>query len=495
MRSLTCTRTEQLIQLTRRISLSGEGEIWETTHPTQLAKIYAVPSGDRIRKLETMIAFPPTDPNQTLNHVSFAWPTSLLRESSGTVVGFLMPKITDGLEIINVYNPKRRKHVLPGFNWLYLHTTALNIASLLWRLHDTGLVVGDIKPQNILVNSQALPSIIDTDSFQVRHPRTGEVFPCPVGSEGFTPRELLGKDLAAIQQNDIHDRFRLGIIIYLLLLGEHPFKGQWVGYGDSPEPNELVEKGFWPFGEDSLIHPSPSTLPLKAVHPLLQEGFIRCFSEGHDQPQQRPTAQEWVMRLTAATEALKGCRADRRHYYSATYGRCIWCDRRKKLGVDVFNPEEEILPTKTQVSLPETTTQRSSQAGASTVPKSSSRGPLPASQMPPGQTRPPQSPLPSPTPSGSSSDSLLQTLINGFVGSEVGQWMRSPNLRTAPAGVKVTGGMVFLLGLFVLLIRVSSFEMTPDEVAMSLVGAIACLGLVLIGFLWIKLLKKMGALD
>ncbi|MEB3211202.1 MAG: hypothetical protein VKL39_07600, partial [Leptolyngbyaceae bacterium] len=339
MKSVICVQTEQPIQLTHRMSVSGEGEIWETHLPGQLAKIYASPNGDRLRKLQVMVDFPPADPNRALNHISFAWPTSILRDYSGTPVGFLMPTITNSLELINVYNPKRRKNTFPGFNWMYLHTAALNVASLIWRLHQMNVVVGDIKPQNILINSEALPSIIDTDSFQIRHPQTGEVFPCPVGSEGFTPRELLGQDLATVHQTDIHDRFRLGVIIYLLLFGEHPFKGQWVGPGDSPEPNELVEKGYWPFAESSLIQPGPSTISLKVVHPAVRESFIRCFSEGHEVPERRPSAQDWVQVLNIAIDDLKGCWVSRNHFFSSEYGRCVWCDRRKKLGVDVFNPK------------------------------------------------------------------------------------------------------------------------------------------------------------
>jgi hypothetical protein len=42
-------------------------------------------------------------------------------------------------------------------------------------------------------NDSALGAVIDTDSFQVRDSQTGQVYRCTVGSEGFTPVELLGK--------------------------------------------------------------------------------------------------------------------------------------------------------------------------------------------------------------------------------------------------------------------------------------------------------------
>lgn len=502
MKRLICSRTGRTVHLVNRLSVSGEGEVWETDDPALVAKIYATPGvgGDRLRKLEVMVAFPPDDPNRALGHVSFAWPTSILRESYGMTVGFLMPKITDSLELINVYNPKRRRHVLPGFNWLYLHTTALNVASLIWRLHETGLVVGDIKPQNILVNSQALPSIIDTDSFQVRHPYTGEVFPCPVGSEGFTPRELLGQDLATIHQSEVHDRFRLGVMIYLLLFGEHPFKGQWVGVGDGPEPNELVEKGFWPFAERSFIRPGPSTLSLDVVHPLIKQHFIRCFNDGHDDPDRRPSAQEWVRVLDMAIAQLKRCWSDRRHYYSATYGRCIWCERRRDLGVDVFNPKEVVMASSTPSLSPEefrerkqvTPLQRQGTQGQSNQPFAQARFNQPNTNQP--RTNQPQNQPQANTPNTTRTVPPLHR-VPGMVNAVV-RWGRSPDLRTmlktTPGWGKMLGGMAGLLMVFALLIRLSRVEMTPDEVGLSGVGAIACLALVLVGFFWIKLL---GHLD
>ncbi|MEH2179123.1 hypothetical protein [Nostoc sp.] len=97
-------------------------------------------------------------------------------------------------------------------DWRFFHTTALNIASIIEAIHISGYVLGDIKPQNIFVNDRALPSIIDTDSFQVRNPKNNKVYRCLVGSEDFTPPELIDKDFSSIDQTEVHDRFRLAVI-------------------------------------------------------------------------------------------------------------------------------------------------------------------------------------------------------------------------------------------------------------------------------------------
>lgn len=359
MTSLMCTRTGQPVSLVQQIASSGEGEIWRTTRPGYLAKIYYSPRPERIQKLEVMIAHPPQDPNAHINHISFAWPYSLLQDRAGalgTPVGFLMPEVANAVDLLSVYSPLRRQMLLPEFNWLYLHATAMNIASLVWAIHHAGYVLGDLKPQNILVNNAALPSIIDTDSFQVRHPHTGELFRCPVGSEGFTPAELMDQDLASIEQTEVHDRFRLGVILYLLLFGDHPFKGQWIGPGDSPDPNELLRQGWWPYAPSSPIQPSLLTVPLNIVHPDLQQYFLRCFNAGHHNPTLRPTAAEWVRGFKGAIADLKRCRKVKTHYLSVSTQGCYWCARKAKLGIDVFAQPPKTAKTPLEKALQRITT-------------------------------------------------------------------------------------------------------------------------------------------
>jgi DNA-binding helix-hairpin-helix protein with protein kinase domain len=178
MTVLTCASTGQSITLLGEPKISGEAKVWQTNRNGYLAKIYHDQTPNRVQKLAVMIAHRPKEPNSHLNHISFAWPKSVLKEAQGNCVGFLMPEIKEAKELIDIYNPKRRKDLKLEVDWRFLHTTALNIASIIEAIHISGYVLGDIKPQNILVNDRALPSIIDTDSFQVRNPVNGKVYRC-----------------------------------------------------------------------------------------------------------------------------------------------------------------------------------------------------------------------------------------------------------------------------------------------------------------------------
>ncbi|MEH2338157.1 tetratricopeptide repeat protein [Nostoc sp.] len=337
MTVLTCASTGKSITLLGEPKISGEGEVWRTNHNGYLAKIYHLQTPEQVQKLAVMIAHRPKEPNSHLNHISFAWPKSVLKNAQGDCVGFLMPEIKEAKELIDVYNPKKRKDLKLDVDWRFLHTTALNIASIIEAIHISGYVLGDIKQQNILVNDRALPSIIDTDSFQVRNPVNGKIYRCPVGSPDYTPPELIDKDFSSIDQTEVHDRFRLAVIIYQLLLGgQTPFAGNWIGAGEIPETNELIRRGLWLYTPNSLIQPVDRTIPLEIVHPEVQRCFLRCFNDGYKNSNLRPTARDWVKALRLAVNELTICGKVHSHYYSRIYGKCYWCDRAIKLGVDIF---------------------------------------------------------------------------------------------------------------------------------------------------------------
>jgi serine/threonine protein kinase len=484
---LTCTSTDQPISLVKQIASSGEGEIWQTNLDGYLAKVYYSPDARRIGKLEVMIAHPPEDPNADMNHISFAWPKSLLRDAAGNGVGFLMPTIANSVQLLDVYNPQRRQKVLPGFSWLYLHTTAMNIASIIWAIHRAGYVLGDIKPENILVNNRALPAVIDTDSFQVRHPKTGELYRCPVGSEGFTPVELLGKDLGSVEQTEIHDRFRLGVIIHLLLFGDPPFKGKWVGEGDSPTPNDLLRQGFWSYAPNSLIQPGPLTIPLEIAHPAVKQCFLRCFNEGHTQPELRPSAGEWFMALRQARSELKLCKKAKTHVYSQSYGKCYWCDRKAKLGVDIFpapmDPKKKAAKKLfQQLSAPVNSALKTWNPQQAATSFNLAKVKLVRRAKTMAQTGQVQVAVPKPIAPFTN----LQT--------PPASAPATPSLASPSDQSKTLSRLGVVLGsvvaVFALLLFLSRSRVDTQEIELTVVGVFLCLGLVGIGFLWLRVLDK-----
>ncbi|MEK0180709.1 helix-hairpin-helix domain-containing protein [Microcoleus anatoxicus] len=352
MTRLKCSDTGESINLGKEISKSGEGRIYQTSKAGFLAKIYHTITQEQIDKLQVMVKNPPIDPTRSQGHVSIAWPKCLLQDSYGKSLGFLMEAIGNGQTLINVYNPARRKKKAAGFNWFYLHTTAMNIASIVGAIHNNNYVVGDLKPDNLLVTPNAYVSIIDTDSFQILDRQTRKIYRCPVASQEYTPREMFGKDLQKVDRSDFQDGFALGVIIWQLLFGYHPFSGQWSGSGNPPNIDQLIEQGLWMYGSSSKLRPGQLSMPINIIHPELRKLFYKCFNDGHSKPNARPSAADWETALRQAISELTGCSVESGHHHAKSYGKCYWCERKRQLnGYDMFaSPSATPKPTVSSVT-------------------------------------------------------------------------------------------------------------------------------------------------
>ena len=297
--------------------------------PQRLAKIYHAPTPQHETKLTAMLANPPRQPH---THTAFAWPDDLLyRTEAGKrqFAGFLMPRVRDVRAIFNFYNPIRRQQITPDFPWRYfLHHTARNLAIAINSIHTRGHVIGDINESNVLVDEQALVTLVDTDSFQIANAASNQLYRCAVGKPEFTPPELQGVDLKSVDRAVENDHFGLSVLIFLLLMeGFHPFTGVLLD-GKSVGRVDLycIKQGWFPYARRTPVTPPPTAPKLAALHPPLQEAFHRCFVQGHTRLPQRPAPAEWDTLLADASEALIPCSQAQNHVYSAHLSRCPHCD-------------------------------------------------------------------------------------------------------------------------------------------------------------------------
>lgn len=320
------------VELRAVLAEGGEGRLCATDRSGQVAKLYHRPVPERAAKLAALL----THPARMLEGV--AWPLAALRDPAGRSVGFLMPWIEGAQPLTVLANARLRQRLAPGFSWYYLHVAARRLADLLGRLHAAGIVVGDLKPENLLVDARAQITLIDADSVQFI--ASGILHRCAVGAEGFVPPELVGQDLAAIDRNQSHDRFALGVLIHMLLLGHHPFAGIWQGPDDPPSLDGLVRGGHYPGLAVSPQRPGPFAVTPNVLHPALRGLVRRCFVDGHRQPAARPAPSEWAGALDVALDDLVLCAEAPGHFRAASSGPCPWCARQAALGIDSFPADE-----------------------------------------------------------------------------------------------------------------------------------------------------------
>lgn len=335
----------------------GEGRIYRLPQDhTRAAKVYHEPTAEHAAKLQFMLSNPPKDQRAPKGHASIAWPIDLLYTMGNQpqIVGLVMNYVENTWPIINFYVPKARRRISPGFNYRYLHHTARNMAAAFHALHVQGYIVGDVSESNVLVTDTALVTLVDTDSFQVKDPRTGTIWPCPVGKTRFTCRELQGMKYRDVHRTVYHDVFGLAVLFFMLLMeGRHPFQGQLRGTPEPPPVEELISCGGFPYAktQSSRYAPPPLAPSFAILDPVLQDLFIRCFVDGHREPEARPAADEWFKGLEKAEANLVKCSVNKQHLYGKHLNTCPWCERsRKPSGVVPF-PAQQV---PVQVPLPDT---------------------------------------------------------------------------------------------------------------------------------------------
>ncbi|MEM7126412.1 MAG: hypothetical protein AAF702_08815 [Chloroflexota bacterium] len=336
------TSTGTPLKLDKSFAKGGEATIWTVLHhPEQVAKVYHDPTAEKERKLALMVANPPAEGER----LAVAWPQELLMQN-GRFIGYLMPRVRDSAPIFHMVNPARRAKLEPIYQPLYpwpyvLYHMARNLAAAVKQIHEAGHVIGDLNESNVLIDRQAIVTLVDADSFQVRGPlarksngwgllgrKTGEIHRNSVGKPEFTPPELQGVDFKSVDRTPVHDHFGLAVLIFgLLMEGHHPYagilhSGQSVGRVDL----YCMRHGIFPYSTNLSAVPPPSAPSFNLLHPNLQRTFVKTFVRGYYYPKQRPTAAEWLNLLDKTASKLKPCATESTHFYFSHLSNCPQCE-------------------------------------------------------------------------------------------------------------------------------------------------------------------------
>lgn len=311
------------------LGAGGEAEVFRVPGQPGLAeKRWRNPTLAQARKLEVMLAHPPEGATFE-GHVNLAWPTAVVRNGSGAVVGFRMPAVDldRALPVFTAYNPDARRGQLPGITWRHLVRTARNLSSVVSALHRSGYVVGDLNESNVLVDRRALVTILDCDSIQVADPATGELHHCGVARPEFLAPELAGRDLSATARRLASDRFALAVMVFLLLReGVHPYAGIWRGRGEPPDLSARMRGRRFPHLPGTRMRPPPTSMGLRHLGLRIRLLFFRAFVLGPSAPWARPTAAAWEAALGRLEARLQTCKRSPAHLHLRR-SPCPWCTR------------------------------------------------------------------------------------------------------------------------------------------------------------------------
>jgi DNA-binding helix-hairpin-helix protein with protein kinase domain len=226
-----------------------------------------------------------------------------------------------------------RKKRFPDKGYNFLIHVARNLATAFHKLHEAGLVIGDVNEGNILINASGMVAFIDCDSFQVQ---AGEqYFFCEVGVPRYTPPELLSLgSFANVVRSTNTDNFSLAVLIFqLLFLGRHPFAGRNTTKKDIDEETAIRQREFAYSLSDKKkqLSPPPDSLPIG----YLNTDLVACLHQAFEQDR-RPSAADWVRVLDAQLKDTLMCVESRLHTYPTNAPECPWCAFRKARGILYF---------------------------------------------------------------------------------------------------------------------------------------------------------------
>jgi DNA-binding helix-hairpin-helix protein with protein kinase domain len=323
------------VRLGRELGRGGEGSVFDVRgRPDTVAKVYhSAPKPDHAAKLTAMAAMA----EDRLTKIA-AWPTGTLHGPSGSVVGFLMPKVGGHRPVFQLYGPKLRMQEFPKADWRFLIHAAANSARAFSTVHATGIVMGDVNHGNLVVGQDGTVRLIDCDSFQVT--RGGQTWYCPVGVGTHQPPEMQAvPSYAGVRRTPNHDNFGLAVIIFqLLCIARHPFAGRHLGSGEPPSIEEAIARSRYAYSRErsrTQMAPPPGSLPIDALTPRVQDMFEQAFSPDSAKAG-RPTPDHWVSVLQELGSDLRQCSVNQGHHYRKGLPRCPWCDIEAASGTPLF---------------------------------------------------------------------------------------------------------------------------------------------------------------
>ena len=178
--------------LGQRLGGGGEGEVFSINGKSNLvAKLYFenkkfVPTANNPNprqllreKIETMLDQPVNAYIQGV--LSIAWPQDSLYDQNGKFVGFTMPRVDSKHHIFTACRERERVVLYPKYTWKTAIVIAFNLSLAVNEVHRSGAVIGDMNPNNIMIDSHGHVTLIDTDSFNIRNKHTGKLYKCSVG--------------------------------------------------------------------------------------------------------------------------------------------------------------------------------------------------------------------------------------------------------------------------------------------------------------------------
>lgn len=284
--TVVAARSGPLI-LVEKIAAGGEGIVYRTNRDGLVCKVYhreCLTRGRR-EKLNLMVS-------QKIQIEGVCWPVELVTNLQQEFVGFLMPAASGKMLRTSVFAKVLLAKHFPDWTRMELTELAITMLKAIRELHYIGVLVGDVNPQNILVQGPRRIAIVDADSFQV------EGYACPVGTETFTPPNRQGQAFSEFLRSHDDELYAVATLLFETLFpGKAPYSAQ--GGGDV---SENMRNMRFAYGREADGRPpvGPWQFIWSHLHPRLKEDFTAVFARG-----ERVSINDFIKHLEWALKEMR----------------------------------------------------------------------------------------------------------------------------------------------------------------------------------------------
>lgn len=270
------------LKIENEIASGGEGRIFKL-EGTKVYKEFYQFNKQLQEKLRRIIL-------REISLENICTPEHLIEENE-EIIGYTMKNI-EGVNLKNyLLLASMGKKKIARLDLLHIAT---QIALSFNYLHSKRVLVGDVSDNNIIIDDNLDIHLIDCDSFQV------DKYLCEVGTDEFTPREMMGKNFKITPRTLNNEYFSLGILLFKILIpGRHPFT---VTNGGSPVENIKNGSFAYPLGNDYDFNTPLDERLLSTWNEMplyIKECFFKTFKT-----ENRVSPKEWLEVLSKYSEDI-----------------------------------------------------------------------------------------------------------------------------------------------------------------------------------------------
>ena len=202
------------ILLGELIGSGGEGAVYHCDYEENyVVKIY---HKGQLNKLRLKKIFQMEKKQVRYNGI--CWPEKVIFSMKGEPVGYLMKQV-EGRPLSSIFDSDEDVlKAFPTWNKQDLIALTIDILQKIQYLHLFGILIGDLRMKNIVINEAGIPSIVDIDSCQIDN------LPCPAGYPDYTPPELQHVAFKKNLRTYRNESFSCAVLMFkLLFCGLHPY--------------------------------------------------------------------------------------------------------------------------------------------------------------------------------------------------------------------------------------------------------------------------------